>query len=182
MSMIIEKMPKMNDEELLVLFHNAASKLSTGLNPAAESIIAAVEHEWKKRLERARAGTHLAARPNEGMLATLGYRVGSVNGEKTPNRRRILKHLLERQLPMVGSPAYTDEWGAPKSSKRYDKLNRFLESQLNNPGNINRPNMAKAMIEWREDLDWVQTTYAHFANEGASLTDQASPENSQTLG
>src|ERR1700681_4864087 len=111
MSMIIEKIPKMNDEELLVLFHNAASMLSTGQNPAAESAVDAVEHEWKKRLERARAGTHLAARPNEGMLATLGYRVGSVNGEKTPNRRRILKQLLERQLPMVGSPTYTDEWG-----------------------------------------------------------------------
>jgi hypothetical protein len=182
MSTIIEKIPNMNDQDLLVLFHNAASKLSTGLNPAAESIIEAVEQEWKKRLDRARAGAHLPARPNEGMLATLGYRVGSVNGEKTPNRRRILKHLLERQLPMVGSPAYTDEWGAPNSTKRYGKLNRFLESQLNNPGNNNRPNMAKAMIEWREDLDWVQRTYTHFANEGTLLTDRAGPQNPTTLG
>jgi hypothetical protein len=182
MSMIIEKIPKTNDEELLVLFHNAGSKLSTELNLAAESVITAVEQEWKKRLERAKAGTYLAARPNDGMLATLGYRVGRVNGEKMPIRRQILKLLFERQLPMVGSPAYTDEWGAPKSSKRYDKLTRFLESQLNNPGNINRPNMEKAMIEWREDLEWVQRTYAHFANEGALLTHQASPENPRTLG
>jgi hypothetical protein len=163
MSMVLEKIPKLNDGELLVLFRNAASKLSTELTRTAESIIAAVEDEWKKRLERARAGTYLAARPNDGMLATLGYRVGNANGEKTPNRRLILKLLLERQLPMVGSPAYTDEWGAPESSRRYEKLTRFLESQLNNPGNINRPNMEKAMIEWGEDLEWVRRTYSHLA-------------------
>jgi polar amino acid transport system substrate-binding protein len=46
----------------------------------------------------------------------------------------------------------------------------------------NRPNMEKAMIEWREDLECVQRTYAHFANEGALLTHQASPENPRTLG
>jgi hypothetical protein len=161
--MIMEKIPKMNDEELLALFRNAISKLSTDLKGAAESIIDGVEHEWKKRLHRARAGRYLAARPSDGMLATLGYRVGNVSGEKTPNRRLILKLLLERQLPMVGSPAYTDEWGAPNSSKRYEKLTRFLGSQLNNPANCNRPNMEKAMIEWGEDLEWVQRTYAHLA-------------------
>ena len=84
-------------------------------------------------------------------------------GQKTPIRRQILKHLLERQLPMVGSPAYTEEWGAPKSSKRYEKLTRVLESQLSNPGDINRPNMEKAIIELAEDLEWVQRTYAHLA-------------------
>jgi hypothetical protein len=80
-------------------------------------------------------------------------RVGSVKGEKTPIRRQILSHLLELQLPMVGSPAYTDEWGTPKSPKRYWKLNRFLESQLNNPSNNDRPNIGQAMIEWRETLN-----------------------------
>jgi hypothetical protein len=87
-----------------------------------------------------------------------------VNGEKTPIRRQVLKLVLEQlQLPIVGSPAYTDEWGEPNSSKRYEKLIRFLESQLSNPGNINRPNMEKAMIEWAEDLEWVQRNYAHLA-------------------
>jgi hypothetical protein len=164
MSMVIEKIPTMSDEDLLALFHNAARLLSKGPNLAAESVIKAIEREWKKRLDRARAGTRSTARPNDGMLATLGYRVGSVNGEKTPIRRQILKLVLEQlQLPIVGSPAYTDEWGAPNSSKRYEKLIRFLESQLTNPGNINRPNMEKAMIEWAEDLEWVQRTYAHLA-------------------
>jgi hypothetical protein len=87
-----------------------------------------------------------------------------VNGEKTAIRRQILELLLEQlQLPIVSSPAYTDEWGEPNSSKRYNKLVRFLESQLTNPSNLNRPNMEKAMIEWAEDLEWVQKKYAHLA-------------------
>jgi len=87
-----------------------------------------------------------------------------VEGESTPARRLILKHLVERQLPLVQSPAYTDEWGTPKSSKRYHKLIRFLENQLNNPRNNNAPNMERAMIEWAEDPEWVQKTFsAYFA-------------------
>jgi len=160
---IFNKIPTMNDQDLLNLFHNASRKPLKGPDAAAESVIATIEREWNKRLDRARAGTYSYATPNDGMLATLGYRVGIVNGEKAPIRRQILKHVLELQLPMVGSPAYTDEWGTPKSSKRYEKLIRFLESQLNNPGNNDRPNMEKAMIEWREDLEWVQRTYAHLA-------------------
>ena len=46
MSTIIEKIPKMNDQELLVLFHNAANKLSKEPNLAAESVMSAIEHEW----------------------------------------------------------------------------------------------------------------------------------------
>jgi hypothetical protein len=78
--------------------------------------------------------------------------------------RADLQLILEQlQLPIVGSPAYTDERGDPNSSKRYNKLVRFFESQLTNPSNINRPNMGKAMIEWAEDLEWVQTKYAQLS-------------------
>ena len=164
MSMIIEKIPNMSDGDLLVLFHNAVKLLSKGPNLEAAPVIKAIGNEWTTRLDHARAGARITERPDDGMLATLGYRVGSVNGEKTAIRRQILKLLLEQlQLPIVGSPAYTDEWGEPNSSKRYNKLVRFLESQLTNPSNINRPNMEKAMIEWAEDLEWVQTKYANLA-------------------
>jgi hypothetical protein len=84
MSMVIEKRPKMSDENLFALFHNAERALSKEPNLAAESVIKAIEHEWKERLDRARAGTRSTATPNDGMLVTLGYRVGSVNGEKAP--------------------------------------------------------------------------------------------------
>jgi hypothetical protein len=46
----------MNDEQLLQLFKNANRMLLKGPNAKAESAIAAIESEWKKRLDLARAG------------------------------------------------------------------------------------------------------------------------------
>ena len=153
----------MKDEELLQLFKNAGRILSNGPNAKAESVVADIELEWKRRIDLARVGQYTYQSPSEGMLATLGYHVGNTEGESTPIRRLILKHLMERQLPLVKSPIYTDEWGTPNSPKRYYKLIRVLESQLTNPHAINAPNMARAMIEWSEDLDWVQKTFSHLA-------------------
>jgi hypothetical protein len=102
MSMIIQKIPDMSDQDLLNLFHNAAKSLTKRPNLEAASVIKAIGNEWTKRLDRARAGTRSTERPNDGMLATLGYRVGSVNGEKTPIRRKILELILEQlHLPIV---------------------------------------------------------------------------------
>jgi hypothetical protein len=67
---------------------------------------------------------------------------------------------MEGELPMVGSPAYRDEWGTPKSPKRYQKLIHFFEGQLNNSANAEKP---QAMIEWAEDREWAQQNYAHLA-------------------
>jgi hypothetical protein len=156
---IVELIPSMTDRELLNVFENATQKLSENKNvAAAESALSAVEREWKKRLDGARAKPHRQDSPSVGMLVTLGYRVGATNGETKAVRRRILKHVLERHLPLVSSPGYTDEWGLPNSSKRYLKLIQFLQSQLTNPANREHE---RAMIEWSEDLDWVQHNYPH---------------------
>jgi hypothetical protein len=151
----------MSDEELLNLFTNAIVKLTNEPNAAASSVKAAVEREWKKRLDRARKGRYSPVTPQIGMLATLGYRVGKVNGEKGSVRRKILAHVIEGELPMVGSPAYTDEWGTPRSQERYRKLIHFFDGQLNNSANAEKP---QAMIEWAEDREWVQQTYGHLAH------------------
>lgn len=76
MSMVIQKIPNMSDEDLLILFQHAAKSLSKGPALEAASVIKAIGNEWTKRLDRARAGTRSTERPNDGMLATLGYRVG----------------------------------------------------------------------------------------------------------
>jgi hypothetical protein len=151
----------MSEQHLLNLFKNAVQLISRSENPDAQLVLAAIEREWKLRLDRARDGKLVAERPSKGMLQELGYKVGE-SGERTPTRRQILTHLLERELPLVGSPSYTDEWGTPNSPKRYWKLVRFLESQLTNRA---YHNMDKAIIEWSEDLEWVQRTYAHLGVE-----------------
>jgi len=161
MSKIAERIPQMTDEQLLNLFANATQKLSESKNiEAAEVAIAAIEHEWKKRLDAARTGGYKSAVPDMGMLATLGYRVGAANGETTAARRKILKYVLERRLPVVASPAYTDAWGEPNSRRRYSKLVQFLESQLTNPAHRA---YARAIVEWSEDLDWVRHKYSHLS-------------------
>jgi hypothetical protein len=161
---ILSAVPTMSDSQLLNLFKNAAQRISKGANADAESALAAVECEWKQRLERARDGEIVAERPSKGMLQELGYKVGE-NGERTQVRRQILALLLEREVPLVGSPAYTDEWGTPNSPKRYWKLVRFFESQLTNPAHRK---MEKATIEWREDLEWVRRNYEHLASLDAA--------------
>jgi hypothetical protein len=155
MQKIIENIPTMSDEQLLNVFNNAIRKLAKNAAADAEAVVAAVEREWELRMERVQVGL-LAERPTKGMLHELGYKVGEY-GEAAPIRRMILKHVLERELPLVSSPAYTKEWGAPNSPQRYRKLVRFLEGQLSNPA---YHNMARAMIEWSEDLEWVQRNYA----------------------
>jgi len=160
MSDITKKIPKLADDELLNLFKNAVRLLSKSENTPALEVVNAVGKEWKKRLELARAGKYSPATPDIGMLATLGYRVGSVNGEKTAIRRKILAHIMEGELPFVGSPAYTDEWGVPNSSKRYQKLTRVFGGNLNNKAHVDN---AQAIIEWSEDLEWVQNKYHHLA-------------------
>src|SRR5258705_9866693 len=103
MPSIITKIPTMTDAELLNLFKNAINKLAIGPNTLAQSVKDNVEREWQRRLNRVRAGGYSGTRPKEGMLATLGYHVGSTIGEKTATRRILLAHVIEGELPLVSS-------------------------------------------------------------------------------
>src|ERR1700737_3468229 len=129
---ILDHLHSKSDEDLLTIFRNCVRALTNGPNENAVQVVRGIEQEWQRRLK----GSSCDPRPNEGMLAALGYHVGS-NGEKLAVRRRILKHVLEGELLVVGSVAYTAEWGRPSTQKRFDKLTRFftgmLEAARNNP-------------------------------------------------
>jgi hypothetical protein len=157
MSAMLDKIPHMGGAGLLNLFSNANRLLSKGPHIEAERVITAIQREWKGQFDSGFI-TYSNDRPEKGMLATLGYRVGS-NGEKTSIRHRILRYIVEGELPVVASIGYTREWGIPNSSQRRHKLIRVLESQLTNPGNTGRVNMEKAMIEWNEDMVWIENTF-----------------------
>ena len=151
---MLSKIPNMADRELLVLFKNAHKVLekngSTNKDQASE-IITAIEGEWEDRVARAEGGTYQPELPDIGMLKTLGYSVGN-SGEKLKIRRQILRTLMVSVLPVVGSPAYTASWGSPNSVKRYKKLETTLNSFIANAD----PGWEKAILEWREDLDYIQ--------------------------
>jgi hypothetical protein len=92
------------------------------------------------------------------MLAALGYHVGE-NGEKLPIRRRILRHVVEGELPVVVSISYTAEWGRALTPERLEKLTRFFVGMLEAArGN---PDKTAAVAQWQADLDWVTGQYAN---------------------
>ena len=94
--------------------------------------------------------------PDVGMLKTLGYVVGN-NGVRTKLRREIINYAMMGHLPVVGSPSYTLEWGEPLTPTRFNKLSRTLRAFID--GGKSREGMEQAMIEWMEDLEYLETTY-----------------------
>jgi hypothetical protein len=81
MAKLVELIPNMSDRELLTLFRNASNLVAEGKNVQnAESAIFAIERQWKKQLDNTADNDHTI--PATGMLATLGYHVGSAQGKK----------------------------------------------------------------------------------------------------
>ena len=94
------------------------------------------------------------------MLGALGYSVGE-SGVTPKLRRVILDKVVTGELPIVGSPSYTLEWGHPSSKTRYNKLHRTLQALINGGKTRDDRDMAKAIIEWSEDLEYIERTYAN---------------------
>jgi len=150
---VIERIPDMTDESLLVLFKNCIGELEKGTSLLAQSVIEAIESEWRRRVQRT---FYFVQLPKVGMLAALGYHVGQ-GGEKMPVRRRILKHVVEGELPVVSSIAYTAEWGMPLSNERIKKLVNVLTALID--GAKNDPTKKTAVSQWQADRDWLLNDY-----------------------
>jgi len=115
-----------------------------------ETVIMLIKNEWMKRLEE--DGLSSGA-PSEGMMSTMGYRVGDTQGIKNEYRIMIMIEILKGPLPYVDSPSYMREWGEDGSIDRYKKLKRFLNGEINSP--LQRNNY-RAISEWKADLDWIE--------------------------
>ncbi len=114
-----------------------------------EAVIAIIKMEWMQRLEEGDQD----GLPDEGLMSTMGYRVGDTQGIKASYRRMIMKEILEGPIPFVSNPAYMREWGQDGSIERYDKMKRFLKSEINSP--VQKHNY-RAVSEWKEDLQWLE--------------------------
>jgi hypothetical protein len=148
-------------EDLLQRFLNAVSLIVRERQVEdAKRLIVAIQQEWKRRRNHGDAINGFE-RPETGMLAALGYHVGQMQGQLARTRREILKFVLGGELPMVHSASYTDEWGEPNSPKRYWKLVRFLQNNIEN--NRTNPTKKLAVRHWSEDFEWVER---HYANPG----------------
>lgn len=98
------------------------------------------------------------SRPVIGPLKALGYTVGE-NGLPVSERRDILRFALEGELPWSISAEVRSEWGDPDSSRRRFKiinsLKGFIALQVER-----RDGSARAVEDWRQDLEWFTTTLA----------------------
>ena len=123
-----------------------------------ETIILLIKQEWMGRLEE--DGLSSGA-PAEGIMSTMGYRVGDTQGIKQEYRTMIMIEILKGPLPFVESPSYMREWGEDGSLDRYNKLKRFLNGEINSPL---QKNNYRAISEWKEDLKWLEKNGEDYIN------------------
>jgi len=123
-----------------------------------ETVVSLIKQEWMSRLEE--DGLSSGA-PAEGMMSTMGYRVGDTQGIKQQYRIMIMIEILKGPLPFVESPSYMREWGNDGSLDRYNKLKRFLNGEINSP--LQRNNY-RAIAEWKEDLKWLEDNGEDYIN------------------
>jgi len=153
MANILDKIHGMDDNKLLSLFHNAQREKVKG-NPDASAVLKEIQNEWCSRLERAKKGHYKATMPNIGMLATFGYCVGA-SGVKRSSRLELLHIIFDSDLPVVGSPAYTAEWGKKQSRHRYLKMHRTLTGLINTSRKDG--SMDQAIDDWESDREYVDS-------------------------
>lgn len=100
-----------NDNELLSLSRNATAALHKPDKSArAQEILDKIDREWNRRLFR--RGKYRATTPKEGVMSTMGYHVGELEGISRNLRLEILNWVLHRNVPCVQSPAHMEEWTA----------------------------------------------------------------------
>ncbi len=151
---LVNKIPHMDDNKLLKLFLNAQRQKLRG-NPDAIYVIDSIQSEWRSRLEKAKNGDYKATMPDKGMLATFGYHVG-LSGEPKKFRLEILRTIFTSDLPVVGSPAYTLEWGERLSRTRFLKMRKTLIGLIENNRRYGT-RMEQAINDWLGDLEYIDT-------------------------
>jgi hypothetical protein len=153
----IALIPQMDDVRLMALYKNCIrDQPNDELRRDADVILDAVIDHWSRQVIAARLGIWSPDRPERGLLKWLGYTVGH-EGESASVRRRILGRVMSGSLPMVGSPAYIDEWGKPRTAKRYSKLRRTLDALRES--NLEKPGFELACAHWENDLAYVDATW-----------------------
>ena len=154
---VIQNIPNLDDNALSRLFVNAQKLLDKNEeNFDARQVIDAIKSEWEIRLQFFNQNKYKAATPENGVLSVVGYKVGN-EGEKTSIRRKLLDFIMTENLPPVGSPAYMAEWGEKMSKERYRKLHRVIRVLASSGKTLG--NMDKAVIEWEEDLEYLDNNW-----------------------
>jgi hypothetical protein len=173
---VFDKIPTMEEDALMNLFHNALKIISENstMKPNAEKCIALIEKEWERRIELAKQGNYKHTRPQVGMLSHFGYKVGEHEGIKKKNRRVLLDYIFTSKLPMVHSPSYLLEWGDPNTEERLKKMSQSLAYFAKQKRRLDEDKFEKAIMDWEDDLDYLKEKYYDENNFGFTWPDTMS--------
>jgi len=94
----------------------------------------------------------------EGLLKFMGYAVGQKGAYRT-RRLQVLDYVFNERVPKVQSYEHMAEWGTPKSSRRLEKLANCLASFARNAKRRKSNDMAEAIKDWEEDLNYLKEKY-----------------------
>tara|TARA_Y100000590_G_C15213089_1_gene823285 strand:- start:77 stop:592 length:516 start_codon:yes stop_codon:yes gene_type:complete len=108
---------------------------------------------WGERCEKFMQDEAKAIKA-DGMLSAFNYHVGN-EGRRKEYRRRVLRYIVNYNLPPVLNAHYMNEWGEPCTEKRIKKLKRTLGG-LSFSNQRRGREFQRARIEWTNDLTFLE--------------------------
>ena len=149
-----------------------ASKQKKALHPAAQQALDAVENEWLRRhldpgsqddffkwpSTDAPGGDGSIAADGwvqEGVLASLEYRVGKTSDLSAPLRQAILSKVFAGVIPPAFPRAYLDQWGEPGSALRLRKIAESIAAFARNAKRRSDGRLDQAISDWESDLEYL---------------------------
>tara|TARA_B110000438_G_scaffold276578_1_gene298499 strand:- start:1287 stop:1655 length:369 start_codon:yes stop_codon:yes gene_type:complete len=93
----------------------------------------------------------------KGLFAHMHYSADAKGPNDTVRRHRLSRIFETTFLVQSGAPNadYIAEFGNPNSQQRFEKMLRFLDSNLQRFGNRTTPAWLDCLEKWSSDADWL---------------------------
>ena len=96
-----------------------------------------------------------------GLFAHMHYSADA-KGPTEMVRQHLLSRIFETTFlvqPGARNADYIAEFGDPTSKQRFEKMLRFLDSNLHRFGNHTTPAWLDCLDKWSSDYDWLVETF-----------------------
>ena len=93
----------------------------------------------------------------QGLFSYMQYSVDK-DGPNYSIRQSRLTKIFNTDFkvnPGAANANYVNEFGGPSSKKRFEKMFRFLDSNLQRYKNMNTPAWLDCLNKWTEDYNWL---------------------------
>lgn len=93
----------------------------------------------------------------KGLFAHMHYSADSKGPNDSVRRHHLTRIFQTTFLVESGAPNadYIAEFGDPSSKERFDKMLRFIDSNLQRFGNQTTPKWLNCLDKWSSDADWL---------------------------